>query len=114
MSAKDDCYQLIQQIVVTRDQICQHPKCSTGVQCGHHLFKRDRMATAFDPEAVIGLCAWHHTSWAENQPNVFREFMIKRMGERYQQLRRKSYETVKNLDYESIREHLRNIFKSFQ
>lgn len=114
MSAKDDCFRLIQQIAVARDKVCQHPDCCTSVEVGHHLFSRSRMATAFLPEAVIGLCAWHHTSWAHNQPKRFKAFMVKRAGDRYFELQRLSNTVVKNLSYTDTRENLRNILQAFQ
>jgi hypothetical protein len=114
MSAKDDCFKLIQQIAIARDKVCQHPDCCTSVEVGHHIFSRSRMATAFLPEAVIGLCAWHHSTWAHGKPKAFKEFMVERIGERYHQLRRRSYETVKNPDYNEIRQGLVKVLEAYQ
>jgi len=100
---KKDCYSIIQEIVLARDKICQHPCCSHQAESGHHVWKRDRLAVAFLPEALVGLCTQHHTGWAHGDPAAFKLFMIKRLGaDRYYELRRKSYEVVKNLDYHEI------------
>jgi len=112
--AKDDCYKLIQMIALARDKGCQNPECSRLGEAGHHLFKRDRLATAFDPEAVIGLCTQCHTGFAHNHPRLFKEFMVERMGDRYYQLRRRSSEAVKDMDYVAKRVELRGILESFR
>lgn len=77
---------------------------------GHHLFKRDRMGTAFLPEALIGLCVDHH-AYAHAHPEEFRELMIERMGERYYELQRLSNSVVKYQDFGGIRRHLRTLIK---
>lgn len=112
MSAKDDCYKLIQEIAVARDVKCQHPDCWLPADCGHHLFKRDRMATAFLPEAAIGLCTRHHTGWAHAKPKAFKAFMVKRMGNRYHELARLSRQIVQHSDYTEIRTRLREYLQA--
>ena len=108
MTAKDDCYKLIQQIVVKRDVFCKYPSCFSQSSAGHHLFKRDRLATAFLPEAVIGLCVDHHTPrWVEDP--VFIDYLVAMMGERYYELQRLSYTVVRNFDFKECRKQLRRI-----
>ncbi len=99
---KADCYRVIQEIAVARDKVCQKPGCSRRAEAGHHLWKRDRLATAFLPEAILGLCTQHHTGWAHNKPKEFKDFMVSRMGKRYYELQRLSNTVVKNLDYDAI------------
>lgn len=111
---KEKCYKKIQEVVAAKDKVCQHPNCSSPVMVGHHIFKRDRSATAFLPEAVIGLCHIHHTGWAHNKPEEFKRFMIERLGERYYELRRLSYTTLKNLDYQDIYENLVKVLRAYQ
>lgn len=102
IGTKKDCYSIIQEIAVARDKVCQKPECSRRAEAGHHLWKRDRFATAFLPEAILGLCTQHHTGWAHNKPEEFKKFMVARMGEEYYELRRLSNTVVKNLDYNEI------------
>lgn len=108
MSAKQDCYRLIQEIVVKRDVFCQWPSCSQRSSSGHHLFKRDRLATAFLPEAVIGLCAQHHVPQIVSSEE-FRDLMVSRMGENYYYLQRLSNTVVKHFDFGQCRRHLRTL-----
>ncbi len=108
MSAREDCYRLIQQIVVRRDVFCQWPSCSQRSAAGHHLFKRDRLGTSFLPEAVIGLCVDHHVPQVVSSEE-FRDLMVKRMGERYYELQRLSNAVVKHFDFGACRRHLRTL-----
>ena len=112
---KKKCYDIIQEIAVIKDKVCQHPECSQAADCGHHVFKRNRLTTAFLPEAVVGVCTQHHTGWAHNKPKEFKQFMIERLGEdRYYELRRLSYEHVEVMDYGEICERLRNELRAFR
>ena len=100
------------QIAVTQDPFCISPGCGYLSQVGHHLFKRDRMATAFHPEAVRGLCHIHH-GYAHARPEQFRKIMIGFIGERYYDLQRLSKTVVKNMDYVAKREELRGGQENF-
>ena len=102
MSTKADCYRIIQEIAVARDKVCQHPECNRPADCGHHLFKRDRLATAFFPEAILGVCTQHHTGWCHNKTEEFAMAMFVKMGRRYYELRRLSHTIVKNMDYNEV------------
>ena len=113
MKAKHDCYRLIQQIAVAQDIFCIIPGCGQLSQVGHHLFKRDRMATAFHPGAVRGLCNLHH-GHARGKPEQFKKAMIGLMGfERYYELQRLSKSVVKNTDYVAKRAELRGMLENF-
>jgi len=112
---KKKCYDIIQEIAVAKDVVCQHPSCNRPADCGHHVFKRDRLTTAFLPEAVVGVCTQHHTGWAHNKPKDFKKFMIERLGEdRYYELRRLSYEHVEVMDYDEIYRGLVNTLRAYR
>jgi hypothetical protein len=111
-SAKKECYALIQQIAVLQDPICVI--CGKPSDCGHHLFKRDRLATAFLPEAVRGVCNETHRV-AHAEPEWFQGFMIRSMGdERYFELSRLSRTVVPYMDFKATRDQLRLILFDLQ
>ena len=103
-STKRDCYCLIQETAIKRSPFC--PWCGSPSVVGHHLFKRDRLATAFLPEAVQGMCDFHHHHWHAH-PKEFAAEMKKRIGvETYDKLRQLSYTVTKNMDYKAMRKNL--------
>ena len=109
MGNRKDCERLMQEIATKREAFCARPGCNSPSQCGHHVFGRARLATAFLPEGIIGLCAKDH-GWAHARPNEFKKFMIDRLGEdRYYELRHLSYTHVDHPDYTEIREELRRV-----
>jgi hypothetical protein len=57
---KKECYRLVQQVVLKQRPYCEYPGCNAKATAGHHIFKRDRMGTAFDPESIMSLCHRHH------------------------------------------------------
>jgi len=112
---KKKCYDIIQEIAVIKDKICQHPECSQVSDCGHHVFKRNRLTTAFLPEVVVGVCTQHHTGWAHNKPKEFKAFMIERLGEgRYYELRRLSYDNLDHPDYPEIYAGLVKVLRAYK
>ena len=112
---KEKCYRIIQEIAVARDKHCQAPFCYQPADCGHHTFKRDRLATAFNPDVVIGMCTQHHTGFCHNKPKQFKEFMINRLGEeRYYALRRQSYTNVDHPDYNEIYQGLVKVLRAYR
>lgn len=114
VGTKEEAYRLIQAVVVQRDKVCQSPKCSERAQCGHHVWGRAKLATAFLSEAVIGLCNKHH-GLAHGKPKEFKKFMISRLGEyRYYELRRLSNVIMKGtIDYDEICHNLSLELKSW-
>lgn len=106
MSIKQDCYALVQEIVVKRDVFCRCPGCSNLAGAGHHLFKRDRMATAFETRYVIGVCVECH-EWARAEKNEFTDWVISWLGEEYWEALRLSNTTVKHQDFKQIRDNLK-------
>lgn len=112
--SKEDCYNLVQKIACARDKSCRAPGCSYPSTAGHHFFKRDRLATAFDLRYVWGMCLGCH-GWAHRQPDQFREWVISTIGENeYYTGLRLSHTVVKNLDYEEIRDGLKAISVRFK
>jgi hypothetical protein len=108
-ATRKSCYRLIQEVAVAQDKFCRYPGCNRYSLVGHHLFKRDRLATAFLPEAVWGLCLGHH-EFAHKFPIVFKNAVISKIGyEVYINLLRKSHSTVKYLDYNKVAEELKEI-----
>lgn len=111
-----ECYRLIQEISILIYPKCQFPGCFKPSVVGHHLYKRDRLATAFHTECVLGMCDEHH-HFAHSKPREFEFYMIDKMGERYYELLRLSHTTVKGFDFKetSVRlkkllEHLKSEF----
>ena len=114
MSAKDDCYRLIQEISVARDPFCRAPGCERLSTCGHHLFPRSRLATAFDPRFIIGLCHYCHVPWAHAKTKEFQEWVISWMGEDvFIEGVRLSNSIVKHLDFNEKRRYLMTELSKF-
>ena len=109
MATQADCYKLVQQVVTARDRFCRAPGCSALSSAGHHIFPRARLATAFHPLYVIGLCAACHIGWAHGRPEEFLQWVVSWMGEgNYYAALRLSNTVVKNQDYDEIAAGLKN------
>lgn len=72
----------------------------------HHVYKRDRLATAFLPEALWSLCNECH-GWAHRNPCQFQKLVVSEIGERYYELLRLSHTVVKNMDFKKVKEELK-------
>lgn len=70
-SIKRDCYRMMQQIA-SRGR-CRYMECQEAATVGHHLFKRDRLGTAFLIDAVVPLCIAHHR-FAHEKPMIFKRW----------------------------------------
>jgi hypothetical protein len=104
---KKQCYALVQEIVVKRDVFCRCPGCNNLAGAGHHLFKRDRMATAFNTRYVIGVCVDCH-EWARAEANEFREWVISWMGaDEYEYGHQLSLAVCKYTDFKKVRDNLK-------
>jgi hypothetical protein len=109
--AEKDCYRLIQEIIVARDPVCYFPGCGKPSTAGHHLFKRDRLATAFDLRCIVGTCVEDHR-WAHDHPGTFALLMAPRMEPgQYDYLKRLSHRVVKHFDFVGTRAWLRGILE---
>lgn len=108
------CERMMQEIAVTRDKVCQDPKCSDAATVGHHIFRRNKLSTAFEPDNLVGLCVVHHGR-AHSNPAFFKKQMIDRLGEkRYYELRRQSNETAKNIDYDETYQFLWKVLHAWK
>ena len=115
VSTKSDCYALVQEIACARDRLCRGPGCSNLATSGHHIYKRNRLATAFDPQYIVGLCNDCHVPWAHAEPDQFTQWVISWMGEdEYYFGLRKSNTVVKDVNYIEIREGLRRILAAYK
>lgn len=99
-----EAYRLIQEVVVKETPFCK--RCGSPATVGHHLYKRDRMATAFLPEALWGLCTECH-AWAHRNPCQLQKMVIEEIGERYYELLRLSHTVVKNMDLDQVKKELK-------
>ena len=107
--SEKECYKLIQMVAVKQDPICILPGCCQPSMVGHHIFKRDRNATAFLPEAVRGMCIVHH-DWAHHYPFQCENIWIELLGpKRYYELVRLSWTVVPDINFEEIRDGLKKI-----
>jgi hypothetical protein len=62
----------------------------------HHIFSRRHMGTRHDPENGISLCFYCHIRIAHGEPELFRSFILKRMGQnRYDALMIRAYAICK-------------------
>lgn len=107
-NAEKDCYKYIQRIALLQDPVCIFPGCNAPAEVGHHLFKRDNLNTAFHPEAVRGVCNFHHTQ-AHAKPAWFRDIMIGLIDGRYFELQRLANTVVPLMDYRAKRAELKGI-----
>lgn len=105
-----ECYELIQELSILFYPICSWPGCSKPSTVGHHLFKRDRMATAFSIECVWGMCHDHHGA-VHDRKRWFAEYVYTIIGERYYELQRLSNTTAKYIDFRKVRDDLKKQIK---
>jgi hypothetical protein len=104
-----ECYRLIQRVSIKLYPVCVWPGCNQPSVVGHHIFKRDKMATAFHPDCVLGMCNNHHDS-AHRYRKCFKGILMVRMGdERYYELLRLSNAVVKNIDFKEVRDNLKEL-----
>ena len=102
-----ECYKLIQMVAVKQRPVCIWTGQPSTV--GHHLFKRDRLATAFLPAAVWGMSdSQHH--WAHKHPSQWKDIVIHIIGfPEYARLRTLSWTVVENINFEEIRNNLKKM-----
>jgi len=106
-SIKRECYALVQAVVCARDIFCRAPGCSNLATAAHHMYKRDRLATAFNPQYLIGLCVDCH-AWAHAEPDEFREWVIQWMGtDEYEYGHQLSLTVCKHIDFKKVRDNLK-------
>lgn len=105
--SEKECYALIQQIAILQDPVCTKLGCWHPSDCGHHLFKRDRLATAFLPHLVRGLCDHHH-KWAHRKPKEYEDEVRAMAGdEAYDSWLRLSHTVVPDFDFKAKKKELK-------
>jgi hypothetical protein len=106
-TSKHDCYRLVQIVVCKQYPVCRMPGCRKQSTVGHHVFPRNRMGTAFNPKAVIALCAAHH-DYAHAHPVSFREIAKMIVGSEFDALEVLSRTIVqfRDADYDQIKKCL--------
>ena len=110
-SVERECFRLVQVIAVTKYPNCV--RCGAPSTCGHHIFSRSRNATAFDPAAVLGLCAECH-AWAHQYPGAGLRLAQTIVGiKEYNRLAKKSMAICRYRasDFREIRQRLREELK---
>lgn len=106
-SVKHECYALVQEIVCARDIFCRGPECRCRSTAGHHIYKRDRLATAFNTKYVLGFCAECH-QWAHSNPTEFLAWLLDTMGEEdYYKGLQLSLTIAKHIDFKAVRKSLK-------
>jgi hypothetical protein len=73
--------ELFSKLVRERDGHCQWPGCRSTTIYTHHIFSRRYLQTRWDFRNGVSLCVYHHTLKAHGDPEDFRDFVIKRLGE---------------------------------
>jgi len=109
---KHECYKLVQQVARKQYPYCRFPGCGAMSDSAHHVWKRDRNGTAFNPEAVIALCVKHH-DFAHAEPATFKLLAKKIIGYKYDYLRELSLTVVqfREADFIRIRDALIRLLK---
>ena len=101
-SSKKQCYALWQAIVCERDKACV--RCGNVPISGHHVFGRNKMGSAFDPDSGLGICPECHDGWARLRPGEAKELLIRKIGiERYEDLLRRSNQVYRMREYDFMR-----------
>jgi hypothetical protein len=109
---KAECYRIIQILILQKHPICQFPYCGKPSQAGHHIFPRNRMGTAFNPQAVFALCLTHHD--AMHRYPVLAELVLREaLREQYDELEALSRMVVqyRDEDYRKIKDILTNMLQ---
>lgn len=67
------------EVIRARDKVCQYCRARPAINA-HHIFTRKIRAMRWDPQNGIGLCGGCHMNIAHGQPELFRRFLVKRLG----------------------------------
>jgi hypothetical protein len=107
---KAKCYRLVQVIGLRLHPHCQVPECKHRSVTMHHLFPRNRMATAFYLDALFAVCLTHH-ALAHAEPIEFEAIAIKCLKDQYYELQALSRTIVRfrEADYKRIAEALEGL-----
>ena len=72
---------LFREIIRARDKVCQRKGLTTNLQVAH-FWRRNILRTRWDLDNACLLNAGIHKWWAHANPQDFREFWIKRLGQK--------------------------------
>src|SRR3990167_1564497 len=73
-----------------RDGKCVRCGKKDNLQCAH-IFSRSARSVRWDELNAITLCGGCHLFWAHKNPIEFTEFIMKRLGSQYEELKRRYY-----------------------
>ena len=76
--------------IKTRDKYCLKCFRKDNLQCAH-IFSRSARSVRWDELNAIALCGGCHLFWAHKNPIEFTEFIMKRLGNQYEELKRRYY-----------------------
>ena len=84
--------------VVERDgHRCRY--CGNNGNQPHHIFTRRHRSTRWDLDNGITLCWHHHFHLAHGEPEMFREFLMKEIGEKqFEILKRRAWSRAGKTD----------------
>lgn len=96
---KNKADRLWSKYIILRDRgICQRCRKQPANQ-PHHIFSRRHLGTRHDPENGILLCVYCHRTIAHSEYEMFRAFLIRRMGERAYEILHIRAMTITKPDY---------------
>lgn len=78
-----------------RDGRCLRCGTKENLSCSH-FWSRNKSALRYEPDNCITLCTWkcHIYGWEKEKQGVYRDFMLRRLGQ-------KRYDELKKLYYQS-------------
>jgi len=88
---------MVSQYILKKHKTCQYCK-RRPARHSHHIFSRRHMNTRFETDNLIALCGYCHLWIAHQDPELFRDFLIKKWfesEEKYNSLKLKASLTVK-------------------
>ena len=91
-----------------RDGGCMRCGKKDNLQCAH-IFSRSARSVRWDELNAITLCGGCHLFWAHKNPIEFTEFIMKRLGDQYEELKRRYYKL-----HQFTRSELESIISKYQ
>lgn len=107
---------LFREIIRARDKVCQRKGFTTNLQVAH-FWRRNILRTRWDMDNACLLNAGIHKWWAHANPQDFRVFWLKRLGqERFDklELRARYAAPVKEFDLICINKNLQETLASLK
>lgn len=110
IKGNDDLFRVIIRL---RDKVCQKTRRSTNVQVCHY-WTRGNLRVRWDLDNACLLNGAQHIWWAHAHPEQFKEFWIRRLGQKRfdeLELRARYVSPVKEFDLLCIHENLKKQLK---